>query len=72
MRRQRTPAVPTTPGARAVDASTRPSMMAALRLQESAVLAELERRQARLADRIREQLRRVRQAVRLLTGEGQQ
>lgn len=61
-----------TPAAPAVDAATPPSTLAALHQRELAVLAELERRQARLADRIREQLRRVRAAERLLTGEGQQ
>ena len=62
----------TTPAAQALDASAPSSTLAALHQRELVVLAELERRQARLADRIREQQRRVRAAERLLTGEGQQ
>lgn len=53
-------------------ASTPSSALAALHQREIAVLGHLERLQARLAERIREQLRRVRQAERLFTGEGQQ
>mgnify|MGYP001344799267 CR=1 FL=1 len=62
----------TTTATHAVDASAPPSTLAALHQRELAVLAELERRQARLAERIAQQLRRVRAAERLLTGEGQQ
>lgn len=62
----------TTPPAHAVDASAPPSTLAVLHQRELAVLAELERRQARLAERIAQQQRRVRAAERLLTGEGQQ